>query len=44
MKRFNKQLDDEHKITKVASLNMKQFLSGVKVDQELLREHFRNNV
>ena len=44
-KRFNKLLsNDQHKITKVASLDMKQFLSGVKVDQELLREHFRNNI
>ena len=43
-RRFNKILDDQHKISKVASLDMKQFLSGVKVDQELLREHFRNNV
>ena len=44
-KRFNKNIvDEEHKITKVACLDMKKFLSGVKVDQELLREHFRNNV
>lgn len=43
-KRFNKQLEEHHKISKVACLDMKKFLSGVKVDQELLREHFRKNV
>ena len=43
-RRFNKGLIPEHHITKVASLDITRFLSGVKVDQELLREHFRNNV
>ena len=40
-RRFNKGLIREHHISKVASLDITKFLSGVKVDQELLREYFR---
>lgn len=40
-RRFNKGLIREHHISKVASLDITRFLSGVKVDQELLREYFR---
>lgn len=33
-----------HKINKTATLVYEDFLSGIKLDQELLRNHFRNHV
>jgi hypothetical protein len=32
------------KINKTAVLNKNHFMSGIKLDQELLRDHFRNHV
>ena len=35
---------DKINIDKKATLNKEQFMSGIKLDNELLREHFRNHV
>jgi len=41
VKRINKEVPKYHNITKAAELDKKEFISGVKIDQELLREYFR---
>ena len=42
--KFFKDRFETLKINKTAILNKNSFMSGIKIDMELLREHFRNHV
>ena len=44
LRRINKKLPYYHKINKLSFINVEEFMSGVKMDQELLREYFRKYV
>lgn len=44
MKKINKKLPYFHKINKISFITVEEFMSGVKIDQELLREYFRQYV